>query len=66
MLSTYLEEEVAGEEPRLVLLGLSAEAGDAVVAEGLRVLIYVPRIGRSPPLRPRRRRRAAARGALRL
>ena len=63
----YLQQHVVAEQALLVLLRLGAEAGDAVVAEGLRVLVQLaPHLRGRAPLRRRGRCRRARRGALRL
>ena len=62
----HLKEKIIRQQPGLVFLGFSSQAGDAVVPEGLRVLVHLAGVGRRAPLRRRGGRRAAARGTLRL
>lgn len=39
VLHAYLQQQIIGQQPGLVLLSLGAETGDAVVAEGFRVFV---------------------------
>lgn len=62
----YLKQQVVGEQAGLVLLRLGSQARDAVVAEGLRVLVGLPRqaLGGRAALRRGGRGRAASGGTL--
>lgn len=67
MFGRYLQQHVVAEQALLVLLRLRSQARDAVVAEGLRVLVQLAAgLGGRAPLRRRGRRGRARRRTLRL